>query len=138
MISQLTIGGDTSYDEIDPTDAALNGEEEPRSDDDDYWVNAIDGEIGRVGGLDESYDPNAELNEDVSTGPQQQQVYVPFDPRLARFDAFKTTDAIYPFSDATASSVYFDLVFSVEKGVRDAVNKESGNTQENGESGIEE
>lgn len=65
-------------------------------------------------------------------------ITIPFDPRLARFDAFKTTDAIYPFSDNTASSVYFDLVFSVERSVRDEMMKESGNSGTNGENSLEE
>lgn len=121
MIGQLTIGDDTVYDEANEADASLGGND------------IIDFDSSTT-----APDPNSELQNDASTGTQQQQVYIPFDPRLARFDAFKTTDAIYPFSDATASSVYFDLVFSVEKGVRDAINKESGNSQPNGENSIEE
>ena len=40
-----------------------------------------------------------------------------FDPRIVRFDAFKSTSGIVPFADTTAASVYYDMVFSVEKAV---------------------
>lgn len=40
-----------------------------------------------------------------------------FDPRLVRFDAFRTTQGIVPFASDTAASVYFDMVFSIEKAI---------------------
>lgn len=119
LINQLTISDTTSYEQASADDA-------PSDDNGNQDSPALN-------------NPNAELNsQDAPTEQQSQQVYIPFDPRIARFDAFKTTDAIYPFSDATASSAYFDLVFSVEKGVRDAINKDSGNSQANGDNSMEE
>jgi hypothetical protein len=40
-----------------------------------------------------------------------------FDPRLVRFDAFRTTQGIVPFASDSAASVYYDMVFSIEKGL---------------------
>ena len=40
-----------------------------------------------------------------------------FDPRLTRFDGFSSGAQIIPFSSNTASSVYFDMVFTGEKAV---------------------
>lgn len=40
-----------------------------------------------------------------------------FDPRLTRFDGFSRGAQIIPFSSNTASSVYFDMVFTGEKAV---------------------
>jgi hypothetical protein len=40
-----------------------------------------------------------------------------FDPRLIRFDAFQSYKGIMPFSSDSAASVYYDMVFTVEKGL---------------------
>ena len=42
---------------------------------------------------------------------------ISFDPRIYRWDAFKTTDALIPFSQESASSVFYDMVYTVESGV---------------------
>ena len=90
--------------------------------------------------VDGQRDLNNELaNNNTSTGAvDEMDITIPFDPRLARYDAFKTTDAIYPFADNTASSVYYDLVFSVEKSVRDEMMQQSGNSGTNGQNTLEE
>lgn len=59
---------------------------------------------------------NGTTNE-VSAAGVSEESAASFDPRLVRFDAFKTGDALVPFSDATAASVYYDMVYSVEKAV---------------------
>jgi hypothetical protein len=53
------------------------------------------------------------------TDPQEVQQELPasFDPRIVRYDAFKSAGTIIPFSSDTAASVYYDMVFSVEKAV---------------------
>lgn len=53
------------------------------------------------------------------TDPQEVQQELPasFDPRVVRYDAFKSAGTIIPFASDTAASVYYDMVFSVEKAV---------------------
>lgn len=51
-----------------------------------------------------------------------------FDPRLTRFDAVKTEQGIIPFATDTASSIYYDMTFHIEKSAADAMN---GSTEEN-------
>jgi hypothetical protein len=52
-----------------------------------------------------------------------------FDPRVVRFDGFKSTGGIMPFASDTASSAYFDMVFTIEKGI--GVDSSNGGISDN-------
>jgi hypothetical protein len=53
--------------------------------------------------------------------------YAAFDPRIAFFDSFvSANNMIVPFATDTAASAYYDMVFSIESKVADAVNGGDG------------
>lgn len=54
----------------------------------------------------------------------RQNNYSSFDPRIAFFDGFVSKEnAVVPFATDTAASAYYDMVFTIEKAVYDAGNK---------------
>lgn len=81
--------------------------------DDDYW----DGDFGD-GGADGGDIPEG----DSSTGGEMTEGDpASFDPRLTRFDAVKTEQGIIPFATDTASSVFYDMTFHIERSAKEAM-----------------
>ena len=59
---------------------------------------------------------------------EQAQYAVAFDPRLQRVDAFLSENKILvPFASDTASSAFFDQLFTIESAVIDEATKEKSN-----------
>ena len=63
------------------------------------------------------FDVQTAATEDAAQDELLSQTNTTFDPRIIRFDAFKSNYGIVPFGSETASSIYFDMVFTGESAV---------------------
>ena len=142
MMGQLRIynAEDVQFD--DGSDEEAPAPEAPASEgnDDDWWANYIDGQIAAAqNGQDapEAVLEGVNTDGDPNGAPQPEPTYDPasFDPRLTRFDAVKSDGAIIPFATDTASSVFYDMTFHVEKAAKDAMMGSGGSGESGGSEG---
>lgn len=68
------------------------------------------------GGADD-IDVQGTSADDATMDELMMQTNTTFDPRIIRFDAFKSNFGIVPFGSETASSIYYDMVFTGESAV---------------------